>query len=200
MNEIRRNGTLELLMSTPLSDREIIQGQAISLERQFGPPLFAVLAMDAALIILSRSHFAWPEGEAMEFFTMTASLIFGSLVNSYAMAWVGLWEGLRGRRAGTAGLRTLTRIVLIPSAVFMFPLYLIIAQAGASGYGLLSGSGVIWATVITLNAAFFCTMARKRLEREFRVRAAGLEPDSPPQPAAVAADQSLPEPQPVASC
>jgi len=177
LNEIRRNGNLELLMSTPLTDREIVSAQAISLEKQFGAPLFAVLAMDAALIMLSRGHFKWADGEAVEFFTMTASMIFGSVVNSYAMAWVGLWEGLKGRRASTAGLRTLTRIVLIPSAVFMLPLYLLIVQAGGSGLGLLSGSGVVWATVMTINAAFFCTMARRKLEREFRFRAASVDPE-----------------------
>jgi ABC-type transport system involved in multi-copper enzyme maturation permease subunit len=176
LNEIRRNGNLELLMTTPVSDREIVQGQAISLEKQFGAPLFAVLAMDAALIMLSRGHFKWAEGEAVEFFTMTASMIFGSVVNSYAMAWVGLWEGLKGRRASTAGLRTLIRIMLIPSAIFMLPLYLLIVQAGGRGLGLLSGSGVVWATVMTINAAFFCTVARRRLEREFRLRASGTEP------------------------
>jgi ABC-type transport system involved in multi-copper enzyme maturation permease subunit len=174
LNELRRDGGLELLLSTPLADRQIIQGQAVALERQFGPPLFAVLALDTILIILSRSHFKWEDGEAFEFFTMTASMIFGSVVNSYAMAWVGLWEGLKTPRASTAGLRTLTRIVLVPSAVFMLPLYLLIASAGGRGSGLLSGSGVIWAVVITVNAAFFCTIARRRLEREFRFRASGV--------------------------
>jgi hypothetical protein len=177
LNELRRNGHLELLMSTPLSDREIVQGQAIGLEKQFAGPIFAVLAMDAILIMLSRTHFKWADGEAIEFFTMTASMIFGSLVNSYAMAWVGLWEGLKGRRASTAGLRTLTRIVLIPSAVFMLPLYVLIASAGGRGMGLLSGSGVVWATVMTVNSVLFCTYARKKLEQEFRIRAAGTEPD-----------------------
>jgi hypothetical protein len=196
LNEIRRNGNLELLMSTPLSDREIIQGQAIGLERQFAGPIFAVLAMDAILIMLSRTHFKWADGEAFEFFTMTFSMIFGSLVNSYAMAWVGLWYGLKGRRASTAGLQTLARIVLIPSAVFMLPLAVLIVSAGGSGTGLLSGSGVIWATVMTINSAWFCTIARKRLEREFRVRAAGVEPEQ--KPWWPAPTETVPAPRPLA--
>lgn len=196
LNEIRRNGHLELLMSTPLSDREIVQGQAIGLEHQFAAPIFAVLAMDAILIMLSRTHFKWEQGEAFEFFTMTVSMIFGSLVNSYAMAWVGLWHGLKGRRAATAGLQALTRIVLIPSAVFMLPLAVLIVSAGGRGTGLLSGSGVIWATVMTINSAFFCAIARKKLESEFRTRAAGVEPE--PKPWWPAATETVPSTGPLA--
>ncbi|HKQ40325.1 MAG TPA: ABC transporter permease subunit, partial [Verrucomicrobiae bacterium] len=50
----RRSGALELLLSTPITIRQIVHGQLLSLWRQFGPPSVVVLISD--LIFLSANN------------------------------------------------------------------------------------------------------------------------------------------------
>lgn len=55
--EARRNGLLELLLATPLSEREIVMGQWRAFTRLFGLPVLLLLGMHAVGVTLSQLSF-----------------------------------------------------------------------------------------------------------------------------------------------
>ena len=83
--EDRRIGALELLLSTPLTTREILRGQWLALKRQFAKPLAAVLVLE---FLMLRQQF-----------TLSTTLINLAmlLADLVTLAWVGMWLGLTAR-------------------------------------------------------------------------------------------------------
>ena len=56
LSDDRRSGGLELLLSTPLSEQEILRGQRRALLHQFAGPVGVVLVVDFLLLLMSLKH------------------------------------------------------------------------------------------------------------------------------------------------
>jgi hypothetical protein len=130
--ESRRTGALELLLSTPLSPREIVQGQVSALQRLFWGPAALVMAV----------HF-WPL--AWEWWTAAGNapnwslssgdhLLLGAVgvyravelvADLYAAAWLSLLMGLASRHAGRVPLLAALYVVVLPSVAVCIPSILI---------------------------------------------------------------------------
>ena len=186
LNEDRRSGALEQLLSTPLTVADIVHGQTLSLERQFGLPVMAVTTLDVALLILARGHFPWRSEEIAGFATLFAGIVAVLLLNAYVLAWVGLWLGLKLPNAGRAALFSLLRIVLLPTGAFMVALYFALVAIGPGTADLLAGGTVIWVLIGGVNAYSFYLDAQKKLHTEFRFRAACVPAERPRESVVVA--------------
>jgi len=124
--ESRRNGALELLLSTPLTGREVVKGLRGALWRLFLVPvlLLAVLQLSSsvAMLVAMKSEpvglpFAlvgipYLGGGAFNIITRVADLI--------AVGWVGVWMGLTSRNANLAVLKTLLFVQVLPGLASMF--------------------------------------------------------------------------------
>src|SRR5262249_8772796 len=114
LHEGRRLGTLELLAGTPLSVTELVLGQYVSLKRQFAKPVLVVLALDVLLSLASLPgvlRLGWG-GDFVLFFIAVVLMFF---IDVYALAWVGLWLGLKSKAAWAAALTTLAWVLALPT-------------------------------------------------------------------------------------
>ncbi|MBI3191134.1 MAG: ABC transporter permease subunit, partial [Pedosphaera parvula] len=98
----RRAGTLELLLSTPLTPREIVRGQWLALRRQFAVPILILFALE--LLILPKS-LGWP-------LTIVNQLVF--VADAFALGWAGMWFGLTARSTSQALTKTVLLLLALP--------------------------------------------------------------------------------------
>ena len=114
----RRSGTLELLLCTPLSLAEILRGQIRFLYNQFAGPMRAVIILDFILMswLGSSSLFGASLAGSIGSFVLMMGML---LVDAWALAWLGLWLGLRAKTAWIAAFGALARIILLPMVIFL---------------------------------------------------------------------------------
>jgi ABC-type transport system involved in multi-copper enzyme maturation permease subunit len=107
-----RSGALELVLSTPLTVREILRGQMLALRRQFFWPVLLVVGLDF-VFLLSASKRLGPGGDNQwVWFSLGAILTFVGDV--YTLCWVGMWVGLISKRPNRATFATFARVVVVP--------------------------------------------------------------------------------------
>ena len=162
LSEDRRDGGMELLLSTPLREKDIVAGQRLALWRQFGGPVLAVLGIDLLFLISGMNHNA-DRGYWLSMYLVMAIFLVLDLM---ALSWVGMWLGLSGRKPNRAAILTLMRIILLPSFVFII---------GMSCAGVLfsrsinwTSSLVFWCILGAAANAYFTLGAKAKLFGQFR--------------------------------
>jgi ABC-type Na+ efflux pump permease subunit len=103
----RSNNTFETLLSTPLSARQIIQGQWLALLRQFAFPIVAVLVWEGVMQISARS---WQQEQVPPFWPRSLLLV----PDAIALAWAGMWFGLKFKGRIRAILGSLLLVLFVP--------------------------------------------------------------------------------------
>src|SRR6266545_506196 len=154
----RLNGTLELLLATPLQAREVAAGMLSAYRRRFLGPLFALLLSDAMLA--AKLFFANNRSGAFIVGAGAAML----LADAYCLCWVGLWRGLLARDSVRAILATLWRILVLPWLYF------------AAGFGIFHQSTLaqfagLWAFLGSVNDVVFLLNAKDFFIAHFRAMA-----------------------------
>jgi ABC-type Na+ efflux pump permease subunit len=155
--EDRRSGALELILSTPLSVRQILGGQLAALLGRFGLPVLVVILADLAMISSSDTNRDTRE--------ILAVMLGAFLVDLVAMAWTAMWLGLKSRDANRATGGTAGRVLLLPWIAFAA-----VATVVELSGGNWSGSATIWWLGLSVaNAVFHFAWAWRRLMGQFRV-------------------------------
>jgi ABC-type transport system involved in multi-copper enzyme maturation permease subunit len=111
-SEDRRNNTFETLLATPLTARQIIHGQWLALCKQFAGPITLVLVWEACMQIHNHhySNSGWRQGEGMDYWPRTVLLV----ADAFALAWAGMWLGLRSKGRIRAILAGLALVLFVP--------------------------------------------------------------------------------------
>jgi len=177
-SEDQRNGTLELLLSTTLSVADLLRGQSKILYHEFLAPVRAVLILDFILMswLGSSSFFGLsPAGAVASFALMMAMLV----LDAWALGWVGLWLGLKGKGAWRAALGALARIIFLPMCLFM----VLTPWLGAAGRGGPIKFIVLWALIGSINSWLFGVDARAKLHTRFRQTITDGPREAPSSPA-----------------
>jgi hypothetical protein len=108
----RRSGELELLLTTPYDEDEILRGCLLELKRSlFRPTLFA-LGVDSAVLIFGLVVPGF--GVGVWWAAAVAGEVIWLLVNLYSLCWVGLFLGLRLANPAQAAGRAIFCVVLLP--------------------------------------------------------------------------------------
>jgi len=165
--EQRRDGTLESLLSTPLSLAEIMRGQFQSLFHQFAGPVAGVLLIDLFLMSwLGASAIFQPFSPSAiwSFIAMMGTLV----ADAYALAWLGLWLGFKGKRSWTAAFAALARILLLPACVFLAMMMAATANTGFRGANPGILLIVIWVVIGVVTSWLFGAHAHGKLHHHFR--------------------------------
>ncbi|HEV8541398.1 MAG TPA: ABC transporter permease subunit [Verrucomicrobiae bacterium] len=195
--EDRKLGSFELFLVTPLSVPQIIRGQWLALSRQLGGPVLAVTFLNALILwsflIMAGMQEGIPGGAWVVFQTVVVkfqndgvglwpvlcmvTIIIGSALvialDWMALAWVGMWIGLRTRRPAMAPWITLAIVILPPLPIYAFILIL----ADWMGFSQVD---FIWAWFCILagfllevaNAFLLIVFFWRKVAREFRSVAA----------------------------
>jgi ABC-type transport system involved in multi-copper enzyme maturation permease subunit len=170
--ENRRLGALELLLSTPLSVREILRGQMLALRRQFLWPVAAVLLVEVSFLLaimrdtnLQNESRVWATVWIIGMTVLVADLI--------ALYWVGMWMGLAARNINRASGGAVMRIMVLPWAAWgiISGLIGLATMRGADGPG---GEFYLWLWFGLAIAAdvVFGFWSRHKLYTHFRALAA----------------------------
>jgi ABC-type Na+ efflux pump permease subunit len=113
----RRNGTLESLLVTPAGEEVIVRGQLLALKRRYAFPVLFILAFQALLALTGLPRLG--PGEQLVFTAILAAATIWLLVDLYALAWVGLWCGLRASHTSQAIRQTLVLVLVLPWALLL---------------------------------------------------------------------------------
>jgi hypothetical protein len=190
--DARRSGLMELLLVTPLTNREVVLGQWHALLRMFGLPAVFLLMVQLTGVILSQlspmnsmvpAGAAYSPSLALSLFTgaIGALCTMGNLV---ALMWFGMWMGLISKNASLATLKTVVFVQVLPWLGISFGAGLIVLGLMLPrlfGSGPASGSitfpfvmsGLNGLLILAKDIAFFA-WSRNRLLSTFRAEAARL--------------------------
>lgn len=175
LGEDHKEGALELLLSTPLTVREILRGQRLALQRQFQWPVAVVLLAFFLFMMLGASDtmFRQNPGASRLWCLFWSGGLVKFVPDLAALYWLGLWRGLNARHPVRAATESLACILLLPlgllALVVMMAFFgwLKVGEAGATEYFLLVWLGS--SLGVDLGFGFW---ARRKLLKEFRLAAA----------------------------
>jgi hypothetical protein len=167
----RKSSTLELLLSTPLSVEEILQGQLLALTRQFLGPVLVILGVECLFMAGSVSD-AGDTSRGVIWIYTAGMMMF--VLDLAAIYWVGMWQGISAKNHSRALSTTLARILILPWVVIALVLL---------GLALLSMGGInppdpstevivgLWFVTGALIDIGFGAVARHQLLTRFRLAA-----------------------------
>ncbi|HOX59607.1 MAG TPA: ABC transporter permease subunit [Candidatus Paceibacterota bacterium] len=119
--EARRNGTLETLLCTPVTSRDIIRGQVLALRRDFQRPviIFLVLLFVPAVVRLLAVGSSGSSELGMAALGLGLGGIYSlrMLADCYALGAFGMWLALTVKKPGLAPGFTILFVLLLPSAL-----------------------------------------------------------------------------------
>ncbi len=165
--EDRKSGALELLLSTPITIREVVHGQWLALRRQFFAPFVVVLAVwFISMVVGGRDMHSRSDRSSWFLFwiAMTAMLAL-DLVTIF---WVGLAQSLTARSAQHAANATAARVFVVPWVGFALVMLVVsldlIRSRGTSPEFVLG----LWFFMGLMADLFFGFASYNRVMSEFR--------------------------------
>ena len=174
--EARRNGELELLLTTPLGAREIVSAQWEYLKRLMRGPLVLILVpmcLQSVSGLLMRHHLS--TGTFFAYYVGSGLLnILNTILGLGALCWAGLWFGFRAESQLRAILWTVSVAKLLPYAVLVILSVLVRWMVNPGGPSSFSWT-TFWLLPQLLSLLFYLWLiglARRRLLLEL----SGTEP------------------------
>jgi len=168
LSEDRKAGSLELLLSTPLTVREILRGQRMALSRQFLAPAFLVFGLEIAMMVATLND-PMSRSEMWLWFCLWQAGMIALVADLIALYWVGMWLGLAARNPKRAYTETVVRVLVLPWAGFAAfiagVVVLNMASRSEPGWGVFLGT---WLGLTLAADVGFGLWARHKLLTEFR--------------------------------
>lgn len=167
----RENGTLELLLVTPLHPGQLLQSRCLSHLREFVPPVLLQLF----LIAYARDSFRRAGVDWTEWNWWLISSLF-------TLPWIGLWRGLHARSFITAVVSTALWSLLFPmlltlmARAAMNPLFFETpARAGAAGLSFFVATRLDWGVLPAILQAIIAAAASVKVWRDLTSRQFALD-------------------------
>lgn len=110
--EDRKSGALELLLTTPLTVRQILHGQWLSLRRIFLVPILVMLGVDLWMLISGMNRVGGSGDQTYWFWMWLAALVI-FVADAVALGWLGMWAGLAARTQQAFGA-TVVPVLALP--------------------------------------------------------------------------------------
>jgi ABC-type transport system involved in multi-copper enzyme maturation permease subunit len=174
LSDERRAGTLELLLSTPLTVRDILHGQLLALARQFSKPIIVIVGAEA-LFMWGTISAALDKGDQPGYwvlFWLAGIVMF--LADLVALYWIGMWQGLTSRNPSRATLTSVSRVMVLPWVAYA-SLLLILALISANRPNRFEGGAgfflAMWFFFGLATDLAFASHARYKLLTAFRLAA-----------------------------
>jgi ABC-type transport system involved in cytochrome c biogenesis permease component len=166
-SEDRRGGGLELLLSTPLREQQIVRGQLLALWRQFALPAGAVLMANIAFLFIGMRKSA--NADERDALLGTHLVLGGFLVaDLIALSWVGMWQGLIRRKPNRAALMALARILVLPPVISVVVICLMAINPPPTWGGMFATCLSCWILIGLGANIFFGMEAANKLMGQFR--------------------------------
>ena len=168
LTQERQAGSLELLLATPLSIREILRGQALALRRQFFWPVLVALAAELAMLLAGMRE-AFDKNDRLVWLACWGAGMISLLADLVALYWVGMWFGLASKHPKRAYSDTVGRVLAVPWVLFfVFLLWILfLSVRGQTPVGWQAFLGFWFAAGLATDIGFGF-WARQKLLTEFR--------------------------------
>ena len=108
--EDQRSGALELLLSTPLAPRQIVEGQLLALKRQFALPVLALCLIELGVF---STHYSPAT------ILLVQAMLIADLLTSM---WISMWLALSARSLNHVMLLAMGLVLIIPWVIFVMTL------------------------------------------------------------------------------
>jgi hypothetical protein len=135
--EEQKIGSLELLLSTPLSERGILRGQFLALQRQFFKPLVVVIGVEIVFMLAVSRHSGLPAEEGARQVAFGLAGIVLLILDIAALTCVALLSALTARSPSRASASAILRVLVLPWIIFA-------AVAVVVGLWTAGGPGPNW--------------------------------------------------------
>lgn len=168
--EDRQSSALELLLATPLSVPEILQGQRRALWRRFAGPMAVALVADGLLLAGGMDGAGMRSGDGETVVVMLAGMVM-LVVDAAALAWLGMWQGLTARNFTLAWVKTMFWVLWLPWVVFLV-LSITLGATASYSVGFIP-MVLLWVVIGVVTDAVALTLAQVKLASRFRDYAAG---------------------------
>lgn len=148
----RDSGALELLLCTPMSAREVVEGHLMGLRRLFFKPVALLLTVEV-LLLAGQVYLIGVRGASLEVclgVTLVAGIcLAGVVMDLAAVIRYGMWQGLSNRKPARAVTRTVLHVLILPLSL-----------------GLCSGPflPLVW----VIKNLVFANYAQDQMRRQFR--------------------------------
>jgi ABC-type transport system involved in cytochrome c biogenesis permease component len=170
----RKIGALELILSTPITVREIVRGQMLALYRQFLGPLVTVLVIEC-IFLAAMVHSNRTDSEGLPIYLAVGIGILITLVTDLlALSAVSMWVSLTAKNPNRAPAIAMTRILVLPMVISL-ALFIGLMLFARFDSGVESAPKIlllIWLGPKLAISAYFGFRAWYRLHNEFREVAA----------------------------
>lgn len=143
--DARASGALDLLLTTPISPAQIVNGHMEALKRQFVAPFVTLCIAEVGIVALLDITTADKMALAIIVTLIGAGLMAAQLMSA---AWFGLWAGLTTKRSAHAVAKTIIYVLVVPT--------------------LLMSCWCLWPLITIVKDAIFINYARSRLHQQFR--------------------------------
>jgi hypothetical protein len=121
---------MELLLSTPITLKTVLEGYTLALKRQFFWPVLSLLIIEAILLVghsLVLAAGGMQPIASMMLLGVGALAILVFILDLNAAAYWGMWMGLSNRTATKAMTKTILYVLVFPMAtVLCIPLWPIV--------------------------------------------------------------------------
>ena len=134
MTEMRRSGMLELTLTTPLDWGLILDGWLVGLKRIFLPPIALLIGVDLLASYVASDQLTSAFGNQWWLGWILLTLV-ALIIDTYALAWLGLRWGLKALNTTRAWLVSIGIILVLPW-------FCIAALMAATGVGFAAGVSV----------------------------------------------------------
>lgn len=197
--EARQNGLAEMLLGTPLTVRELVEGQWRCLLRTLGPPLLVFLLVHTAAIAVGfrmTSRVLAAHAATAATIPMVWQVLLGlgaavistvsTLGNLAALAWFGMWSGVTSKSTNIAALKAILFVQVIPWFVVSFAssfatmlLLMPLLMNASGGPNAAMSMSAFWASLAAtavpgslsiVKDLFFICWSRERLYTQLRER------------------------------
>jgi hypothetical protein len=163
-----RSGALELLLSTPLTVRELLRGQLLALRRQFFWPVLLVAGLDFLFLFTAFNRLGSAGGDQWIWYCLGVILSF--VADTYTLCWVGMWTGLIAKHPNRATLAAFARVVVLPCGAWAAVIILFSFLQIWSRFNISDGfSMLLWFGLGLANDAALFLWSRHRLLQDLRV-------------------------------
>jgi ABC-type transport system involved in multi-copper enzyme maturation permease subunit len=112
--EEQKMGSLELLLSTPLNEREIFRGQFLALKRQFLKPLALVIITEVLFLFAIYRYATISTEDSGKQIAFGVAGIVLLILDIAALPWVAFSSALVSRNPNHASVRTIVRVLVFP--------------------------------------------------------------------------------------
>jgi ABC-type transport system involved in multi-copper enzyme maturation permease subunit len=171
----QEQGSLEMLLSTPLTEREILRGQYLAAVRRFRVAALLLFLLQLYAWHFTGTHSLLPASLLPVFmFVLAPSFIAAHFLDLHTAAWLGMWGAARASVAQAATRIAFGSLIIVPAMIFF---------SGVIALGLLNYFfGIrlpisfpvvmlIWLSLAVLNDFFWLRRTRALLPGALRLAA-----------------------------